>query len=611
MKLLSLDIWDTLITRDVHPEQIKFEFAEEYLKLFKNEIKSSLNDSLKIYQLRNRIELKIAEYSRAMGQSGEYKFNDVVTDLMRLTFKDPSHVRPENALQLEKLELEIEKKHCLRNKHIDSIIADLKADAVILISDFYHSADFLKDLLLSVDSPYSSQKIYSSCEHGKNKFFGDLFELAQKESAQFSEHIHIGDNPTADVNSPAKYGIKPIHYTHITKLSYPSHLSLEFAQTSSPSNEISKFHSIFPSFIDWVRWVALDLKFDHVFYCAREGYYFLELHNSQQKLHRNPLAASVVEASRISTYLPSIEQIEFSSFSRLLEQYPDMTLSAFCQTLDVSTEKFENILARLGFKLTDAAIINLPSLFLDFEFKNFLETEKSEKLKNLKNYFEPMIGNNTSVLFVDIGWRGSIVDNLASIFTSIEFTSLYLGLYQTNKSTVTNHKKFAFLFNQSGKHFLEPIYPTTPFEMLTSSPKASIIAYGVTHSASKYRNDNEHSEYRQQVQQIQNNILEFQNNYPEFAISPVSFAHQQARQLAEAPPRSLINLFYLLNHDESFGNGASTKAPVIAHTEILKSVLNKNERENIKKKIRGSAWPAASLRKYYFHLPLSLKNLLK
>ncbi|UUO04586.1 hypothetical protein M4951_14425 [Blastopirellula sp. J2-11] len=81
---------------------------------------------------------------------------------------------------------------------------------VVLISDMYHSADFIRSLLHQCCPDIASRcKLYVSSEHLKTKGSGALFHhVSEVEKAPLSRLSHSGDHPQSDVMVPRRIGAR-------------------------------------------------------------------------------------------------------------------------------------------------------------------------------------------------------------------------------------------------------------------------------------------------------------------------------------------------------------------------------------------------------------------
>ncbi len=115
-----------------------------------------------------------------------------------------------------KLEMEAEESVCFANPFMLKIWNGLKAKGkkLIVISDMYLSAEFLRKLLVK-NGFTGFEDIFVSCEYKKNKANGKLYrEVLKKYPADI---IHIGDNPHSDVKMAKTAGFDSLYYPNINR----------------------------------------------------------------------------------------------------------------------------------------------------------------------------------------------------------------------------------------------------------------------------------------------------------------------------------------------------------------------------------------------------------
>lgn len=119
---------------------------------------------------------------------------------------------PENKIDaLIALEMKVEKESIDAIDENIELLKELVSEnnPVVLISDMYLSAEFIRELLCVVDDVFKEIKIYVSCDCDSRKIDGSLYRVVrQKEDVEYNEWIHIGDNAVADGNVPALLGIR-------------------------------------------------------------------------------------------------------------------------------------------------------------------------------------------------------------------------------------------------------------------------------------------------------------------------------------------------------------------------------------------------------------------
>lgn len=119
--------------------------------------------------------------------------------------------------QIKTLELELEKTMLIPSEGVKQRITTLrdKGHHIIFISDMYLPSTFLKEVLSGFDIFREGDSIYVSCECGKTKSRGDLYDyIADKEQISFYDWYHYGDNRLSDFEIPKRKGIKATLIAH-------------------------------------------------------------------------------------------------------------------------------------------------------------------------------------------------------------------------------------------------------------------------------------------------------------------------------------------------------------------------------------------------------------
>ncbi len=90
-------------------------------------------------------------------------------------------------------------------------------EKVIAISDMYLDSCSISKLFDKCDIP--PIKIYVSSETKKCKWTGNMYRfIRDKESVDYTEWSHLGDNSLSDVDIPSKLGIEAVHYINMQEI---------------------------------------------------------------------------------------------------------------------------------------------------------------------------------------------------------------------------------------------------------------------------------------------------------------------------------------------------------------------------------------------------------
>lgn len=193
----------------------------------------------------------------------------------------------------------------------------------------------------------------------------------------------------------------------------------------------------------------------HVYFLSREGQPLQVLYDLYRASRGGLAAAShYLQVSRRATLLPSLGPLCEESFETLFRQYRaisveeylgslglDAELPMLAQALSVSEETLKQRRPDLP---TDPLFVQLCA---NEKFQSLYERERVRQRRAFLDYFSalnPDAENGGEVVIVDVGWKGTIQDNLQAIFVAAGAASsvrgYYLGLVAPGRALPTNPK---------------------------------------------------------------------------------------------------------------------------------------------------------------------------
>ena len=345
---------------------------------------------------------------------------------------------------------------------------------------------------------------------------------------------------------------------------------------------------------DFARWLIdeqIRLGNDTLYFCTREGEFFKQVVDS---INTTSLKTVLLEVSRMSTFAASLETPSIKSFERLWRQYTQ-TMEAFFKTLDFSIEKVEKILNK--YNLNRYTVIQLENdsirqFFLDKTLENLLTQHIIKKKGELLTYLDS-VGinqNNKTIAIVDIGWRGSIQDNLAHLLSKTTILGCYFGLAKFINEQPPNTKKIGYLNQLScGVKFLTyvPIW-----EMLFNSPNGSVISYQISPlKVNKKIKIEENAVFEKCTRYVQQGILKKVNLYQNEEKNPKRII-KILKKIYLHPNKKLVRMYFTLVHNEEFGKGKDLEISLekIPLKLVLSSVIFKKKRILLKNILFQSTW---------------------
>lgn len=638
-KLKTVDVWDTILRRNCHPDFIKrstaYYFYVKYYNLHKNDSVDAL------FEKRVETERAIGEKNKKLGFDDEYLIQDVLLQWIE-NFVSPTLVNTsEIAHELFSWEMELEEKSIYLDPSIKSFLDNYPSDTTIFLSDFYTATDDLMKLLRSagVDSSIISDGL-CSIDVKLNKRSGRLFQHIQdKYNLETNDWIHIGDNEWSDVKMPASLGINSVRYLPIEEQqrreekeslwhNYDALIekaindAIEAASHKNDANINENFLSgikttpLIAGFCSKILEQALYSQSEKIFFFTREGEFFikaftlfikqLEAHIPDIKLPK----IDILEVSRLATFASSLQEISLEEMMRVWNLYSTQSMGALFTTLNADINEYQEFIEKYQLSVDES--IEYPwndnrvqQLFADTAFKEKLWQHVLTQRTAFKNYLKTKDIYDelkTNICIVDVGWRGTIHDNIALLYPQIHFTGVYLGLQKFLNTQPSNTSKVAFGPDLNLKseypHFLDSV---APIEMITNSPSGSVTGYGEKKGkmyAIRNINSDENQAWYQFTKSFQEGILYGMEHFSSLLLN-YGLTHQQLRDyslriwetLISGSNQSLTDAFANLNHNETFGvGGYLNKSNVPSISDIVSSLWNSQQRKSLISFIKANQW---------------------
>lgn len=273
--IVSFDIFDTLLKRDVFSPRDVFDFVEK-------EYNSKTGQKIEYKNIRIQAE-------KAAREASEYAeiTLDEIYDRIDLPERN----------ELKKLELQIESGVLHYNPDLKEVYdyCVRTGKTIYIVSDMYLSETFLEEVLQR-EGFVGYKKLYVSSVYRKTKRSGELFKtFCEKEHISPKNVCHIGDSRYADYIGPRKCGIKSIHIKRLNKntlyMDIPNNGALEqrtlfsfvnshisMLQTRGERLGYEVLGPILDSFCKWIHDQYESRKTDHsrLWLAARDMYLFAE-----------------------------------------------------------------------------------------------------------------------------------------------------------------------------------------------------------------------------------------------------------------------------------------------------------------------------------------------
>lgn len=577
-KIITFDIWDTIIKRKCHPEEIKLHTANYILLNYQKEIKSEYKDIYKILKKRDEIEAEICQENKKNGYDDECKIIEVFQKLQNEIFE---YKKQDISGELLRAEIEQEKRCIFINPDILPVFEKYKDLKMYCISDFYMGAESLKELLDHLKLPVKLEKIYSSADYLLNKKNGNLYKKAEEEiGINPEEHIHVGDNQYSDINIAQSLGIETIKTTRtefdfVPEKARKFNFNLESAIKEEKSKENKLFNAglrLAPllyffgySIVEY----AIKNKIDTVYYQTREGETFIKIHEIIQK--NNPFGveipkSEIMEVSRMATFSASLKEFSITELLRLWSQYTKQSVKALFKTLAIDIDQYKEFMEKYDINIDEKIVapwfdIKMQQLFKDTKFINKIQEELENKRKELITYFKEnmKIENDDKPLFVvDIGWRGTIQDNLCYIYPNKKIGGYYLTLYDYYNQQPENSYKISYLDDKEIRDN-EIASMITLLEWIYNPGTGSVTGYKEGKAIRKAKTD-ETAIVNKYIMPLQEGMLagaeiinEYMKYHPYEASETKNYVYSLIRQIKTNPDKELIEAYYSMVFNDTFG----------------------------------------------------------
>ncbi len=608
--LRTFDVWDTLLRRRCHPDEVKLFTAWHVFLRLRDRLKDQAATPWTLFEARRTVEKAIADEHRAAGLDPEYEITEVFLRWIRQTLRLRGGKRARAALAADLADVELRQE--LRVSYLDpaadALARAANGDRLIALSDFYMRGPSLTRLLASKAPHLRFERALTSCDARLCKRSGRLFtHLHEQTGVGPSRHTHFGNSPGADITPARALGVNAILFANPPEDSKAAAHHSRFmlrgpgcrpdlapldaeirAVCRPPPGLTARQRDLYlvglrlaPIFCGLVLRAVETAAFHRarsVYYFTREGAFFKSLHEAMAPVRPGDLPfprARLLEVSRISTFFPSIREFTTTELMRLWNMYASQSMAQLLRTFAVGVIAAEPLLARHG--LDPSERIRRPwsdprvkALLDDPVFQRLLEQRRDRRRADAIDFFRSrgIRDSGKPRVIVDIGWRGTIQDNLAYLFPSTPFHAVYFGLQPLLNEQPPNVTKVAFGpdANRDDPAIAALLRFVAPLEMVCNTGGGSVRIYarGADGAVAAVTQDHpdESAVHERYTRFVQAGAL---------AAAPVVAAWcgrhavwsdelrpaclERLRELVNTPPRALAKAFFSLAHDEMFGEG--------------------------------------------------------
>lgn len=484
--MISLDFFDTLVVRDVFQPSDIFYFVGKYAK------KAGLINM-------NEEEFKLIRLKAEVIARKKSAYEEVTLDEIYNEMANYLNYQKEVLEKIKDIEKNIEKSSIVLIEENAKKVFDS-----IIISDTYHSKDFINEILDHLN--LKGKGLYVSSEYRKTKHHGSLYDEVL---GKFSIEKHIGDNQHSDYKKAIEKNINAVLYSksypsrYEKMIYYNTNLPYELRavlsgvmkatrlQTFYENSHLSVIHNVSSNviapflygYVNWLLKKALDRGIETLYFVARDGQILFEI----AKVIKNHLGFEIelkyLYGSRKAWHLPAITEIDEDVLDWLFDPTYFLSIEEICKRAEIEVNelvKVLNIDIPVNKNLDDKERSFLKDKFRRSErIHKLILARATEKRDLVVEYLvQEGFSSAKNIGIVDVGWRGrqqaslSKILNLAGLYPKNGITGFYVGLLNPIKP-VFNDSLITFF----EKEELLDIFVPGLFESFCAADHGSCIGY--------------------------------------------------------------------------------------------------------------------------------------
>lgn len=535
--VVGFDVFDTLLRRRIEPETVKDVVARRLVRLLTDLPPHAplrtwgMPDWRLLREKRRLLEIELGHAAEIRGHDHEFRLREMMEAWVKRCAQPlvPEPIIQSFANQLVEHELRCERAATTPTFGIAQALETARACArrVIFVSDSYMSAADIRSLLAASGLLDFLDAGYVSSELLLTKRAGRLFErVMADEGISPASFLFIGDNAHSDVHSPASRGIRTIHVVdkpeaarrarlqlldslsrqnsfwigrHAREVveALPTALARSDADAQSPHYRLGEL--LAPGFLAFTLHIlekSQELGLRRLFFLSREGLTFLRMYRRivrQLGVQDIAPAAEYAVVSRASTFLASSDTFDIPGLQRIWAQYHGQSLSRIIRNYSLPLEELRPLALTAGVDDLDRPIHDLyaePALarfFNDPAVQGIFVRERNLARSLFTEYMRDrgwFDGDGTDTVgVVDIGWKGSIQNNMYRALSHVPnapaILGFYFGLNHHPADTDPRNAKIGFMADtRSADWISECIFKNgSVFEMFSTAMHGGAAGY--------------------------------------------------------------------------------------------------------------------------------------
>ncbi len=399
--LISFDIFDTLIFRPFSEPADLFFFLGGQLE--RPDIR------------RIRMEQESLARRDALAQCGHC---EVTLSHIWKRMERETGIPADSGMELE---MALEMDFCYANPFMLQVFEALRrmGKKMIVVSDMYLPRDFL-EALLEKNGYGGIEKLYVSCEYGKSKADGALFELIKGEYPGTTV-IHVGDNEHSDKKMAKKNGFESLFYPNVNRMAvllrpydmspviggaYRGIVNNHLYQGNMSYSREYEYGFVYGGlfvlgYCQFIHEYCVNEKIDRLLFLSRDGDILKQVYDQLYPEDET----SYVYWSRAAAVKLMAEFDRYDYFRRYLYHKVNQGVTVGEALRSMELETVVRPAFSLSDELTDRNVGMLKELLLE-HFDTICAVYREQR-RAAKAYFERELAGAARAAAVDIGWAGS------------------------------------------------------------------------------------------------------------------------------------------------------------------------------------------------------------
>ena len=480
VRVISFDVFDTLITRIVDKPEVVFSLLESKCK-----IKG-------FARLREEMQNKASVKAETIENKPHANLNEIYEYIAAHAGIDADWE------EIEQDEIRIEKDVLRANQEMLEIYQYARSlnKKVIVTSDMYLDTATIKDLLKNCGYP-EFDAYYISADVNCTKYYGTIFPyIESQEKVSGSDILHIGDNKVSDYDYAKKAGWNAYHYCpkslpNENKLGITDGISTGLSRYLLDSNKGFWYNlgiyvggPLYSGIMQWMHSILDNRNWDKIYFLARDGYnlYHLYRENGRDDVE-------YLYVSRRAMLLAGITRLD----EKTLQDIPPYTFGQSVREIleylrmnDVCNKHLSEAgIPSLDYVITTPDDWRKMQTLYKLNEAAFLD-RCAEERENCRKYFEQIGFLTSNSIVFDCGWNGSSQYFLNKVLDTLPYSGknhfVYIGIRNTEKSRRQlkdmDYNTYLFDYDRNQSMQNTVMEAVVLFELFFGAPEESVWYYG-------------------------------------------------------------------------------------------------------------------------------------